>query len=148
MESILKKYEGWRGEGGMEGGGREGWKGEGGEGWKGGGPVKLTHLGLLSPVSVHGCWPSVMGACLHSWAFVFIRGHSSLWVLACIHEWSHSFMGGGVIGVVWWWAIGGWWWWVLMAIYIAVLLACHVVVLLCCRRACFVAPASGVRQAW
>ena len=26
-------------------------------GVKGGGPVKLTHLGSLSPVSVHGCWP-------------------------------------------------------------------------------------------
>ena len=68
------------------GGGRAGGRGE----MEGGGPVKLTHLGSSSPVSVHGCWPSFVGDRLCSRAFVFVSACSSSWA------------GGGVVDAVWW----------------------------------------------
>ena len=75
----------WKGEGGealeqWRGGGRAGGRGE----MEGGGPVKLTHLGSSSPVSVHGCWLSFVGDRLCSRAFVFVRGRSFSLARVCL----------------------------------------------------------------
>ena len=55
----------------MEGGGamegREQWEGER---WRVGGWMDLTHLGSLSPMSVHECWLLFMGSHLCSWVGV------------------------------------------------------------------------------
>ena len=50
----------------MEGGGQQ-WERER---WMEGGWMDLTHLGSLSPVSIHGCWLSFVGGHLHSWVGV------------------------------------------------------------------------------
>lgn len=67
----------------------------------------LTHLGLLSPMSDHRCWPLFAGSCLmdrhlflllaicfHWWAFFFTGGCSSPLVEGCSRGW------GGCFG--WW----------------------------------------------
>ena len=50
----------WRGEVVESEGGRrgEGWRGERGEGLRGRVWYGVKDLGLMSPMSIHGCWPS------------------------------------------------------------------------------------------
>ena len=81
---------------------------------EGGGPMKLTHLGSSSPLSVHVC-------CCHLWAIIFVHGQLSSFVGGCPHSWAFVFVGSGLcswqwplfvgsggIGVVWcchWWLV-------------------------------------------
>ena len=113
---------------------------------EGGGPVKLTHLGLLLPMSVHGCWLSFVGDHLCSQAVIFVCGY--LFSLTGVHL--HGQLPAFVSSQICLWVVVS-----LMQCGDEPLVVgpcshlCHCVVgMPCCHYACVMAPASGVRWAW